>query len=114
MAEDQILSTDILKIGVAVGASIFLFDGIEYEGKVWLVPEWLDSPDGQWCKPKRIICVTNLRHQDLRDRKVRSADLSVIEPMPKEILDGKIAELPNSKYIVVELPSFRIQKPKIH
>lgn len=114
MVEDQILSTDILKIGVAVGASIHLFDGIEYEGKIWIVAEWLQTQDGQWRKPKRIICVTNLRHQDLRDRKVRSADLAVNEPVPKGVLEGKIEGQTSSKYVVIERPAFRVRWPQIH
>src|SRR5262245_16770013 len=35
-------------------------DTIEYEGKLWLVPEWLEGPTPGTERPSRIICVDDL------------------------------------------------------
>jgi hypothetical protein len=41
---DQIINSEVLKRLVVV-------DLIQYRQKFWLVPEWIDSSDGQWCAP---------------------------------------------------------------
>jgi hypothetical protein len=35
-------------------------DTIEYEGKLWIVPEWLAGPTKGTEMPARIICLDNL------------------------------------------------------
>jgi hypothetical protein len=114
MVEEPILETEIFKTVIAFCSPLVLGDAIQYQGKFWLVPEWLVSPDGQWRKPKRIISLENLEHQDLRKLRLRPADLAINESIPKDVLDGKIAGHPHSKYVVVELPPFRIRKPKVY
>lgn len=35
---------NIFKTYVAAGAGVQIVDTIEHEGKLWLVPHWLDNP----------------------------------------------------------------------
>ncbi len=37
--------------------TIMYCDVTEYDGLPWLVPHWLDMPDGKWTMPARIICL---------------------------------------------------------
>ncbi len=93
--------TKILKTMVAIQSEgIFLCDTIEYEGKLWLVPEWLDNPSKGYSMPARIICLTFLPHTH-----GFSEDEFVLQnPIPKSVFDGHIPlELRNS-YIVIENP----------
>ena len=40
-----------------------LCDGIEYEGKLWLVPVWRSHPTEPYATPERIIRFDNFPHQ---------------------------------------------------
>ena len=114
MSEEQILDTDVFKAVIARGSSLVMMDVIQYQGLFWLVPGWLDSPDGEWSKPRRIICLSILQHQDVRDNPNRLSDFAVNVPIPNDVLAGKIEGQAAIQYRVVELPPFRIRKPKIH
>ena len=37
-------------------------DVIEYDGKFWLVPDWLDNSDRTMSRPTRIVSMEKLRH----------------------------------------------------
>jgi hypothetical protein len=77
----------ILKTMVAVNdganSGIDLCDTIEYEGKLWLVPAWIVSPDRQSRKPARIICMHGLRYQNAP----QGADYVLNDPMPKSLFE---------------------------
>jgi hypothetical protein len=49
----------VLRVQVTVNAppSIITVAGFFYRGKLWIAPTWLDTPDGKWTTPARIICV---------------------------------------------------------
>jgi hypothetical protein len=112
--DEEVLETEVFKTVIAVGPQLLIGDAIHFQGAFWIVPEWLESSDQQWCKPKRLICLANLQHQDFRNQRVRTADFAVNEPIPKDVLEGKMSGQPASKFIVIEMPPFRIRKSQIH
>ena len=55
----------VLKVGVVSGGgAIQECDAIKYDGKLWLVPQWLDEPGRGTTKPRRIIRIV-VPHQPM-------------------------------------------------
>jgi hypothetical protein len=114
MVEIPILEPRIFKTFVSVETSIFPMDTIEYEGKFWLVPRWLESIEEGWLTPERIISLENLQVQDLRKMPSPSADFSVSVPIPKFVFDGDPEQPKAAGYRVVQYPPIRFRKPTVH
>lgn len=85
-------------------------DAIEYKGKFWLVPEWLEMPHEGLTMPARIILVDGLPHQRFEDGK--PADAVVNCPIPKAVLNGETQKQSEVQFVVVERPDIRIQGPR--
>lgn len=84
---------------------VHIFDAIEYERRIWLVPSWLEAQDGTHRLPERIV---GLPHQSAQETGPGSAERYTLRaPVPKSVLDGTVS--PRSAYIVVELPDIRVQ-----
>ena len=62
-------------------------DTIEYEGKLWIVPEWLAGPTKGTEMPARIICLDNL--QTAKPGPRYWADLVLSVPLSKDFLEGR-------------------------
>ena len=87
-------------------------DTIEYEGKMWLVPDWIDMPEEKCKRPTRIICLDALRHQNTPQG---SADFLLTYPMPKSVWnDGKIPSKPEDVFVVIEEPNIRATFAAVH
>ena len=82
---------------------IYKVDTIEYQGKMWLVPEWFDNPLGGWRKPVRIICLDVLPHQKTPGNP--EADFVLNAGIPKSVFDdGQIPLQPEDLFVVIESP----------
>ncbi len=92
-----------------LGTTICKIDAIEYDGKIWLVPEWLDKLGEGWSMPVRIICLDTLQHQRIASG---NPDFVVNNPIPKSVLDGKIPPQSDTLYVVVENPNIKV--PRTH
>lgn len=87
--------------------SIYHMDTIEYQGKFWLVPMWLESPSEGISMPARIVSLETLQHQKLL--RSPTGDFCVNQPISKDVLDGLKTE---AGYVVIEKPNIRILIPK--
>jgi hypothetical protein len=106
---DQIIHSDVSKCLVVVDTSLTIIDVIQYRKKFWLVPEWIDSSDCQWCTPRRIIWAEKLRRYDLRAIGTEAADFTLDETLSEDLLkyehqredievsDYKRTRMPNSQ-----------------
>jgi hypothetical protein len=90
-------------------------DTIEHEGKLWLVPYWLETPLPGVRKPIRLIRMDSLPHQflghDLFGYDLYKLELS--DPMPIAVLNGEtVQSRSGTLFDVVEAPdiSIRIEK----
>lgn len=93
-------------------AIIYMADTIEYEGKMWLVPEWLEAPSEGWKTPERIVCLDGFPHQ-----KVESgvpADFVLNKPIPKDVLYGQIPKQSKYASLVIMRPDIKVSIPTIH
>lgn len=87
-------------------AIIYQIDTIEYEGKMWLVPRWLEASSEGWKRPERIICLDELRHQ--RGSSGIPADFILNDPIPRSVLLDQIQEQSKYSSLVIMRPDIRI------
>ncbi|MGA7579190.1 MAG: hypothetical protein ACLQUW_13235 [Desulfobaccales bacterium] len=92
------------------GGSIFQMDTIEYEGKKWLVPKWLEAPTEGWKRPERIICLDTLAHSKAPSG--FEADFVLNHPIPTVVLSGGIPIRSISVIRVIEHPDIKFPIPK--
>jgi len=87
-------------------------DTIAYEGKFWLVSDWLYNTNEGWKKPERIICLEQLPHKKLEPEDDIPADFLLMYPIPIFALDDhNQIPLPTGA-IVIDFPDIKetIQK----
>jgi hypothetical protein len=70
-----------------------VFDTIEYEGKLWLVPYWIDEPDSDTLSPLRLICLDGLPMQPPNTQKgPRDYSQVLTQSLDKDTLAGGTAQ----------------------
>ncbi|MGK9053402.1 hypothetical protein [Neorhizobium petrolearium] len=94
------------KTKVAVGNAVYDMDTIEFEGQLWLVPAWVDSQDGKWTRPVRIINLSKLPHHRFGD------GYFLKSPLPASLhAETMEAPQPIPGYEVIELPEIVLPNP---
>jgi hypothetical protein len=83
-------------------------DTISYQGKLWLVPSWIDNRVAGLTMPARIICLDALPYE--RDPGA-GCDFVLNESIPTAVFYGQIPPPPDSPYLVIESPDVRIPSP---
>ena len=61
---------------------LFVADAIDYEGKLWLVPEWIPGPELRCERPTRLICLDALQVVEADAR--HQADLELVPSLAKK------------------------------
>jgi hypothetical protein len=85
-------------------------DVIQYEGKHWIVPYWLDSPVEKVTRPLRIIQIESIQHQKIDDKP--EFQFVINQPIPKDVFEhGQVQQ--GSKYVVVESPDIAFPIPVV-
>ena len=98
----------VLKVGLGSGGgAIQECDAIKYDGKLWLVPQWLEEPGRGTTKPRRIIRINSLPHQPMTNPAF-GLDFILNGPLPKAVLDGVATPEQAAQYEIVELPEIEI------
>jgi hypothetical protein len=111
---DERIISDVMKCLAVLEASLVMIDVIEYRNKLWLVPEWLDSSDGRWCTPQRMIYFGNLRQCHLRVAGIEAADFVLDQTLTADVLNGTRSTRNAAQYQVIDLPALRVRKPQLH
>jgi hypothetical protein len=109
---EQIITSDVLRCLAVVDTSLVIIDVIQYRNKFWLVPEWLDSPDGLWCRPRRMIYAGKLRHYNLRAMGAEAADFALDKTLSEDVLNGRSSKA--SEHQIIDLPALRVFRPQLH
>jgi len=103
---------EVLKVGIGSGGgAIQECDAIKYDGKLWLVPQWLDEPGSGTTKPRRIIRIDSLPHEPMTNPAF-GLDFILSGPLPKAVLDGVATPEQAAQYEIVELPEIEISMPQ--
>ncbi len=87
---------------------VFAMPTIEYEGKMWLVPDWIVHREKGYMRPVRIILLDTLPHQKSGgpDR-----DYILNSPLPKAVYDGQTPPQSEVQYVVIEAPDIKVRDP---
>jgi hypothetical protein len=92
------------KVRASAGGMLVVLDGIEWQGKLWIVPNWLDSLSQGVTMPARIIRFDNLMHSDARG----TGNYVLTASIPKELLEVKTPQQDIVGYEYIELPDIQI------
>jgi hypothetical protein len=90
-------------------AAIATIDAIEHEGKLWLVPEWIRTPDGKQQAPVRIVHVIETTRRPAPAG--YQADFYLTDPIPRAVFAGQIPPPLEQHFLVEEEPSIWIPVP---
>jgi hypothetical protein len=101
--------TKIYTTWLMTGGAHWLMDTIEYQGRFWLVPAWLDRRSAGWTRPLRIVWLATGQHK--RTKVNDQADFLVEEPIPKAVFDGRIPSQLTGKVAVIEAPDIKVYFP---
>lgn len=88
--------------------AIYEVDTIEFEGALWLVPEWLMSAKGEFSIPARIICLSVLQHSG------QAPQFSLAHPLPRAVFEGRYPLPLEGVWIVRERPDIRFHSLPPH
>ena len=75
------------KVAVPVEDTIQTIDGLEYEGKLWLVSLWADNHQQKISKPERMIRFDQLEFVALQNPNPHHFALQ--RPIPRTVLEGE-------------------------
>lgn len=97
----------VFKTIVPTDDEILRMDTIEHQGLFWLVPQWIDTPRKGWSKPVRLVCLSLLHHQALKDDP--DNHFFVNYPVPRAVLIGPIPPELSTQYVVIDLPDLEFE-----
>ena len=90
------------------------FDTIEYEGKFWLVPDWIYNTNEGWKRPERLILLNSLPYMKIPPENPISAEADFLLGYPIPIIaidDHNLIPLPNEA-VVINFPDIKEIIPK--
>ena len=95
----------IAKAYVVIDGGLYKVDVIEFEGRFWLVPEWLDMPAQGVSMPRRIVSLETIPHQRIEGG---NPEFVVNDPVPKAVFEGRSQSEGGQLFVVRELPEIRV------
>jgi hypothetical protein len=104
-------ATLVLSDDEGKGGGIYRMDVIEFQGRNWLVPEWLDYKDAKVSMPVRIVCLDLLPHQTSNSSEYQFV---VSGPIPKSVVEGRAPPELAKQYLVIEKPDIRLPIRTVH
>lgn len=68
---------------------LFIADTIQYDGKWWIVPEWLQGPTAGTLCPARIVCLDGLTLNKPAAPYQDRVDWALETPLHRDVLEGR-------------------------
>lgn len=87
----------------------FKMDCVEREGKTWLVPTWIESLDGRYKVPARLILLDNLPHEVTPGAPFGDFLLNIA--LPIELLNRASSVPSKEPFVVIDLPDGSPEPP---
>ena len=81
-------------------------DTIQHDGKLWLVPAWVDDASQPYSRPVRLIGMSGLKYWSMPMHS--AVDFVVEDRVPEAILQGTALTEPEVPYVILERPDVRI------
>jgi hypothetical protein len=88
------------------GGSIRECDTIEHEGRLWLVPSWIDNRQAGYSSPAQIVGPAAHRFQAMGPGRYL-----LDGPVPRAVLDGQARPNTHAEYEVILRPTIRFSIP---
>lgn len=77
---------------------------VRHDGRLWLVPEWIDDPAAPLMRPERMVCIEGLPLKDGGTLGARKFDWILRPEIPKAVLTGPLPPPPDWPLPVVARP----------
>jgi hypothetical protein len=89
-------------------------EGVEHQGAIWLVPNWIPFPDEGYTKPERMIRLDQFRYQRFDPPPpgpppFAGADFATNDPIPRALFDGELSSQLKARYVVLDRPNIRFR-----
>lgn len=84
-------------------------DAIEYEGGIWLVPNWLENISEKTSSPQRIIRMDTLAHQVMEPG--HDHQFVVNTPIPEYMFDDQLPRKIDPIFEIIENPPLSLYSP---
>ena len=95
--------------------NLYRVDTVEWNGRLWLVPNWIEAHATRERQPIRIIAMDRLPHWRMDGEEGVDFQLGVL--IPRCVFDGQLPPGSDQYFEIVESPPFRIplrDEPKPH
>lgn len=101
-------------VGTSDSGTIYTQDAVQNGDEIWLVPSWMQSPDGTQLMPAVAIRVDSLGVQWLSNDP-SGAEALLESPIPTAVLQGDMAAAAAFGLYAVEgpVPALAIERPSI-
>jgi hypothetical protein len=96
----------------ALGGNYIDMDTVEYEGRLWLVPDWIEYPGTGLMKPTRMIALDQLGYSAIPN--FGNVKWVISHSPPKELFEGPALSPKVASYEVLVLPEVQFPIPSAH
>ncbi len=96
----------MLKVCVSDGASLMVMDLVEYQGRLWIVPAWIEWQRERLQAPARLIALDSVAHRQASANVPFQYEVSTI--IPRAVLDGSDQNPEEAGFEVLERPGIAI------
>jgi len=86
---------------------IDLFDVIEYNNSLWVVPEWLNRESLDCTMPARMIRIENHHFKIMSDTN-DGFEMLITYPIPTSLLDGSETRAEGEEFETIKKPDIKI------
>lgn len=80
---------------------------LRHDGEIWLVPEWVRSPDSQAAKPARIFSLAKFPHRPLRGG--NQGDFLINGFVPKALFQKNVPATVAAAFDVQDFPDLTVR-----
>lgn len=101
-ADDRTVYSVIVKF--SDDGSLAQCAAVRHDGKLWLVPEWIDDPAAPLMRPERMVCIEGLPLKPGGTLGSRTFDWILRPEIPKAVLTGALPPPPDWPLPVVARP----------
>jgi hypothetical protein len=103
--QEQPSMTKVLKVRVGTtDGQVLTCDAVEWRGKLWLVPCWIDHIATGKTTPLRVIRFDNLPHTKAEG--LDHMDFVVHDPIPKELFAFETPKESIAGYEYIDMPAY--------
>ena len=115
LLETRVTDTRLYKVIVGFEDGVMgTCAGIEHEGRVWLVPNWLPFQDEGYVKPERIIRLDQFQFQTFDPPAtgpcpMAGANFAVNDSLPKALFFGELSPQQRRRYGILMRPDLKFR-----